>query len=87
MSPNPQPSVADFHSFSWPSGHLSCPSPHLILIPPQPLSHAVPFLHLPLMTISFLLLSEFKLPHIGLPSFLKFFGSVECDYGYPVFYG
>jgi hypothetical protein len=29
-------SIADFHSFSWPSSHLSCPSQHLILNPPFP---------------------------------------------------
>jgi hypothetical protein len=30
-------SVADFHSYSWPSNHLSCPSPHLILNSSLPL--------------------------------------------------
>jgi hypothetical protein len=45
-------SVTDFHSFSWPSSHLPCPSPHLILNPlfpsPSP-SLTVPSLHLPLI--------------------------------------
>jgi hypothetical protein len=27
-SPIPPPTVAYFHSFSWPSGCLSCPLPH-----------------------------------------------------------
>jgi hypothetical protein len=42
----PTPSVADFHSFSWPSSHLSCLSPHLSLTPlllsPYPLPHSFP---------------------------------------------
>ena len=38
MPPPPHtPSLADFHSFSWPSGHLSCPSPHLIFNLPIPI--------------------------------------------------
>lgn len=28
--------VADFHLFSWPVGHLSCPSPHTIVTLPSP---------------------------------------------------
>ena len=38
----PPPSVSDLHSFSWPSGHFSCPSPYLILKSQSP-----SYLHLP----------------------------------------
>ena len=49
--------------------------------PPQPLSIPAPFLHLPLMTILFLLLSEIQSPSLG-PSFLFIFlGSVGCIMG------
>jgi hypothetical protein len=36
------PSLADFHSFSFPSGHVSCPSPHLILNHPFPFLSPLP---------------------------------------------
>jgi hypothetical protein len=39
---SPSLSAADFHSFSWPSGHLSCLFPHLILNPPVPSPILVP---------------------------------------------
>jgi hypothetical protein len=82
-----------FHSFSWPSDHLSCLSPHLILNPHSPpyhLSLPVPSLYLPLTTILFFLLTENQASSLG-PSFLfSFFGSVGynmvpvfCDW-YPL---
>jgi hypothetical protein len=66
------PSVADFYSFSWPSGCLSCPTlilntyPHS---PLHPLSLPGPSLHLPLMTILFPLVSEIQ-ASLLVPSFL-----------------
>ena len=56
---SPLPNSCRFQSFSWLSGPLSCFSSHLIPPPPPPLSHSVPSLHLPPMTILFPLLSEF----------------------------
>ena len=50
---HPYSLVADFHSFTWPSGHFFCLSPHLTLnTTPQFPSRSpqVLFLHLPLMT-------------------------------------
>ena len=67
-------SAADFHSFAWPSGHFSCPSPHLISHPFQ-----VPCLHLPPMTILFPLLSEIEASLLGHLFLFSFFGSVECN--------
>jgi hypothetical protein len=82
--PIPQtPSVADFHSFLWPSGHLSCPSPHLILSPPILLPNPPPITYLYLLpiTILFPLLSESQ-ASLHWPSFLcSFCGSVECSMG------
>ena len=67
-------SAVDFHSFAWPSGYFSCPSPDLTSPPFQ-----VPSLHLPPMTILFPLLSEIEASLLG-PLFLfSFFGSVECN--------
>ena len=66
-------SAVDFHSFAWPSGHFSCPSPHLISPPFQ-----LPSLHLPPMTISFPLLSEIQTSSLG-PSLVRCFGSMDCS--------
>ena len=76
-------SVADFHSFSWPSSHLSCLSPCLILNLPISCLPLLPhsFLPLSLMTILLSLLSEMQASSLE-PSFLfSFFGSVECIMG------
>jgi hypothetical protein len=70
-----------FHSFLWPSDHLACLSPQLILnLPPphsptHPFSHSVLSLHLPPTTILFPLLSEIQASSLG-PSF---FGFVACS--------
>jgi hypothetical protein len=53
--------------------------------PPYPLSHPVPTLHMPPLTILFSLLSEIQAFSLG-PSFLfSFFGSVECIVRAPYF--
>jgi hypothetical protein len=58
-STSPPPSVTDFHSFSWLTDHLCCPSTHLILHLPPPkfpsylLSQPGPSLQLPLMSVLF----------------------------------
>ena len=67
-------SAADFHSFAWPSGHFSCPSPHLISPPSQ-----VPSLHLPPMSILFPLLSEIEASLLDPLFLLSLFGSVACN--------
>jgi hypothetical protein len=80
--PHTSLSAADFHLFSWPSVHLSCPSPNLILKLPLPLClppTPVPFLCLPPMAVLFPLLREIQASSLG-PSFMfSFFESVECS--------
>ena len=68
------PSASDFHSFAWPSGHFSCPSPHLISLIFQ-----VPSLYLPPMSILFPLLSGIEASLLGPLFLLRLFGSVECN--------
>ena len=73
-------SFADFYSYSWPSSHLSCLSPKLILYKLFPF-HALPVwcpsLHLAFITIIFPFWVRFKdPPHLGLFSCLLTFGSV-----------
>jgi hypothetical protein len=49
MHPTSLPqSITEFHSFSWPSGHLNCLSPYLILSPPHSLPICFPHISLPL---------------------------------------
>ena len=91
MPPTDLPlSVADFHSFSWPSGQPACPSPHLILNSPFATPHfpslLLPSLCLPLMTILFPLLSEIQVSLLGASFLFSIFGSVEYNM-LPVFYG
>jgi hypothetical protein len=81
--PSKPRSVAYFYSFSWPSCHLFyCPSPHMILTPHfsiHPLSLSVPSISLPLMIISFPLLSEIQ-ASLLVPSFMfSLFVSVKCS--------
>jgi hypothetical protein len=69
-------SVADFHTFSWPS-HLS------FFTPPFPfpsLFLPVPSLHLPLMTILSPLLSEIWASLLRLSFLISFFGSMSITW-------
>jgi hypothetical protein len=77
-------SVADFHSFSWPSDHPSYP-PHTWTEHPISLPIPFPSLHLLLMTILFPLLSEFQASTLGPSFFFSFCDSVEYSIA-PVFY-
>ena len=76
--------VSDFHSFPWPSGHLSCPFSHLIMnsFPiPLPIPFTTEFIPSTclLWTILFHLLSEIQ-EYLLVSSFLfSSFGSVECS--------
>ena len=80
---SPSPLVADFHSFSAPSDHLSCPSPYLIpnLIhsPCHSLSHPDPSFHLPPVIILLPLVSEIHISSLVLSFLFSFFGSMECS--------
>jgi hypothetical protein len=83
-------SVTDFYSFLWPSKHLSCPFPYMILKPPFPFPSPLPSSSLPPSAsydILFSLLSKIQTSSNKRSSFLFiFFGSVEYSM-LPVFYG
>lgn len=76
MPPTSQPiSVADFHSFSWPSCHFSCPFPYLPFSCPA----------LPPLSVTYdyfiPLLSESPASLLGPSLLFSFFGSLECSMG------